>query len=358
MYNGHLSIEKIEQLIQQKGPAEDQIHVENCQQCKSLLEDSQATSAKLDKLASVRMGAESAMNCPDERVWFDVAAGTLPETESLQHVQHAAECTSCGQKLKAAVRMFEEKLSAEEDEMLASLPNDAATHQKLAQELTARKAQNTQKQTNTLIQKRLGLISWRSLNWAAAIVGIAIAIFSASALHRQHEIHQVEQTIAGAYKRGRPMEFRVAGMPYGPVQQERGGSSVLYSIEVPQGDKVPVLAAQAAFLKRDAAAAIAILENAIRSGNNSLPILDNLVVAYAMEGDRTGAKINYEKALQVSDKILGLKVPDSTVYFNRALIFEHRGNAEDSAKAAEALQQFVQLERDPDWLAEAKKKTP
>ena len=367
MYNGHLSIEEIEQLIQQKGPAENQTHVESCQQCRSMLEDCQAVCAKLEKLASVPIGAERAMKCPDERIWFDVAAGTLPAEESLQHIQHAAECSSCGQRLKTATRMFEEELSPEEEQALAQLPSTAANAQrKLADDLAATKKENIRKQTDTITQKRAGFTSWGWFNWAAGAAGLAVVVFSSLALYRQHEIHQaedklrqIEQTVAKAYTTGRPMEYRVAGVPFGPVQpEERGGSSVLHSIEVPQGDKVPLLAAQAALLKRDSASAITTLESAQRSGNNSLPILDNLVVAYAMEGDRTGSKTDYETAIQLSEKIIKLDVSDSTVYFNRALIFERRGSADDATKAAKALQQFLQLERDPDWRNAAKQKMP
>lgn len=356
MYNEHLSIEEIEQLIQQKGPAENQNHVENCPQCKSLLGNSQALSEKLDKLASVRIGAESAMKCPDERVWFDVAGGTLPETESLQYVQHAVECTSCVQRLKTATRMFEEELSPEEEQTLAQLLSTAVKiQQKLAHDLAATKTENIQKQTDSFTQKRLGFLSWRSFSWAAATAGLAIAIFSSLALYRQHELHQAQEAVADAYKKGRPMEYRVAGTPYGPVHQERGSSLVLPSLEVSQDRKVPLLAAQAAFLERDSASALAILEKARESGNNSLLILDDLVVAYAMEAERTGLKANYERAIQLSDEIIRQAPSDPTVYFNRGLMFERLDRTEDSI---EAFKQFLRFERDANWRIEAEKKLP
>jgi len=47
------------------------------------------------------------------------------------------------------------------------------------------------------------------------------------------EVQQGTEAIASEYRRGRPMAYRVAGVPYGPVRVERGGAGLASAIEVP-----------------------------------------------------------------------------------------------------------------------------
>src|SRR5258708_9659588 len=95
LYNGHISSEQLEQLSRQPdGSGELWSHVGNCAQCRTTLEKYRKLNAKLDRLVTDGVRPKPTMNCPDERIWFDVAAGTLSPEESIRHVQHASTCDS------------------------------------------------------------------------------------------------------------------------------------------------------------------------------------------------------------------------------------------------------------------------
>lgn len=81
------------------------------------------------------------MNCPDEKVWFEVAAGNPPDTGVAKCVQHASECSSCRKKLATAMLLFQENLTEEEEGALADLPGSTpAAQRKLAESLARSKA--------------------------------------------------------------------------------------------------------------------------------------------------------------------------------------------------------------------------
>src|SRR5258708_2556959 len=63
------------------------------------------------------------MKCPDERVWFDVVGGTIVPEDGMRYIQHASTCDECGQRLKAATRIFGDNLSPAEEQLLNSLPS-------------------------------------------------------------------------------------------------------------------------------------------------------------------------------------------------------------------------------------------
>ena len=352
MYNGHLSIEEIEQLSQQKGPAENQTHVENCQQCKSLLAKYQIVSAKLDQLASARIGAKNGMNCPEEKVWFDVAGGTLPEAESFTHIQHAAECESCGKKLRNATRLFDEKLSPEEEKILSALPSTGAKAQsKLAERLASSGRGADVQQAKKKAIKFFALPFGRPQPWMA-VAAVVIAAFVGFQAYRINEIGKIQTKIANQYKKGRPTEYRVAGVDFSRLTATMGGVERFY-VRVPDWLQRPTLSAQAAFLEREWDAAIRILEKARQSGNNSVEVLDNLVVAYALEGERAQDRDFYAKALLLSDEIIQQYPSDAIVYFNRALLFEQLGRRQD---AIVSLRKFIEMEPDGPSRDEAKEK--
>jgi len=119
---------------------------------------------------------------------------------------------------------------------------------------------------------------------------------------------------------------------------------------VPPWVKQPLIAAKAAFLGRDWSTAAQVLEQARQMGNHSVEILDNLVVAYALEAERAQGSDFYAKALLISDQIIEHFPSDATVYFNRALIFEQLGRRND---AIASFKKFIAMEPDPRWKEEA-----
>lgn len=107
-----------------------------------LLASFHAISAKmqrLDQLASFSRRESDNMNCPDEKVWFDVAAGRLSTERSLQHVQHASGCSFCAQKLRKATHMFVIGATLEEEKEIEISPSRSSERQRELAEKLGRK---------------------------------------------------------------------------------------------------------------------------------------------------------------------------------------------------------------------------
>jgi tetratricopeptide (TPR) repeat protein len=357
--NGHLSIAQIEELSLRDEPVAGELegswsHVEACEQCRGLVEKYRIVHAKFKKLGSRKRSAQANMSCPDERIWFSVAGGTLSPEEAMAHIQHAAICDSCSLKLRAATRMFEDDLSPIE-ETLDSLPSSNPNRQR---ELAEKLGQgSTLQQNEARPQAKVTSRSfWRRLFFYAipATACVVAALMVSNSVYAKRQVREVQEFVDSEYGKGRPMYYRLAGMPYRRVRTERGATDLRPSIEISESvrSNAPRLAAETAFLEDDPSSAKAILEHARKTGDISVMTLNDLAVASAMEADRTRSQADYQKALALSEEVLKQHPDDATVYFNRALIFERLNRQQDARKA---LEQFQRFERDPGWLAEAEK---
>jgi tetratricopeptide (TPR) repeat protein len=149
------------------------------------------------------------------------------------------------------------------------------------------------------------------------------------------------------------MEYRVSGVPYGRFKRERSSPGLTPFIEVPNPKRVPLLAANAALLREDSSIAKSILQDALQDGKGSLPILNNLVVAYAMEADQTQSPADYQKALDMTGQILRQNSSDTAALFNRALILKRLGRRDESITTLKLLER---VEQDSEWRQEAEEK--
>src|SRR5437660_11692296 len=124
LHNGHSSSEQLDQLSRQPegSGASPWSHIESCVQCRTTLEKYRKLYIRLDQLAANGVRSTSTMNCPDESIWLEVAAGTLSPEESLSFSSHAATCDACARKLQAAIRIFDPEVTEEEERILDSLP--------------------------------------------------------------------------------------------------------------------------------------------------------------------------------------------------------------------------------------------
>jgi tetratricopeptide (TPR) repeat protein len=350
LYTGHLSIEQIDALSQQESPSsrqehpEDWSHLESCDSCRALLEKLRAVDAKLGQLAFAHLPTGDAMKCRDQKTWFEVAAGTLPDEESAEYVQHAATCLECGKRLALATRIFQTELSPNEEEVLNSL-SDLSHSASDAHQAASVHGQHSIEPKDDKIANwfLLRLFKQHRFYLAGTAAVVLIFIFYTYIFSPWHDMHEVQQ----AYSHGRPMPYRVAGAPFGPVRVVQGALEIT-PVPAPDPKRAPQAAAEAELLIRHSDVAKSILEDARKSGNNSPAILNDLVVAYAMEQD-------YTRALQISDEMLQRNSRDPVLYFNLALIYE-RLNSLD--KSRETLKKFLELEPDSRWRDQAKAMLP
>jgi tetratricopeptide (TPR) repeat protein len=355
--SGHLTDGQIEQYGNTVSPTqpeakdrEHQIeaHLDDCETCRQRVLVAQRLRFALLMEPNVSSGEKArnpgsagpAPDCPSEDDLRNLAAGLYPDEQAFKLTQHAANCDHCGPLLRMYTEDFSEDLSDDDRASLAKLKSASAGGQK------------------KLVEAMLAALRGRSaaernFSWKLILAPSVVAVCAVVAfvwLYPWWATNRARETVSSEYRRGRPMSYRAADVPYGPVNTEMGATVQLPAIEVPNPRRLPLVAANAAFLNRDPSLAKSILEDAYQHGDDSQFVLDDLVVAYAWEADRSGRKSDFEKALEFSGKALGKYPNDSTVYFNRALILEQLGKR-DAAIAA--LRKFLTLEEDPNWKSEA-----
>jgi Tetratricopeptide repeat len=369
--SGHLSNAEIERYgemaVSPEPKAEDrpdrvEAHLSDCPACRGRVLSSQrarlallaatpvTTAPNADRPAPGRPGSDGAdrshrgPDCPDEDNFRQLAAGLCPTNQATQLTQHAAQCDHCGPLLRAFTEDFSDELSKEDAAVLGKLKSSSGGWQKkLAREMLVKDSAAFERKS----EKKARSWIW-ALAPSAVVIAVAVWVWFLPIWTAKH----TNDVIVIEYKKGRPMAYRPADVPFGPVRVAMGSSESLPEVSIPDGQQFPVPAANAAFLNRDPDLARSILEQARDRGGDSIPVLDDLAVAYAMEADRSGRKEDYEKALRTCDKVLSKNPSDATAYFNRALILEQLGRRED---AIAALQRFLTIENDPDWIASAKK---
>src|SRR5947209_9115477 len=348
------------------GSAENQAHMENCPQCKSLLEECQVVDAKLQKLASVRLGTNIAMNCPDERIWFDVAAGTLPETESFQYLQHAAECNSCGRKLVAATRMFADDLSPDEQKTMSALSSSSAeAQQKLSQRLASNAAS-----APVIVQKvpaKPKRHFWKPLSFSVAGAAIAITAILAFIFFNRHDsTEDVEKLLAQTYTENRIMEMRIPYARHAPIRQQRNGDagSILNIPESfrraadqiakgvknhPDNPKWLLQQAKLDLLDSRYQAALSTL-NKIDNSEASMDIVLIKAIALSQLGQADKNPTISKEAMNLLEIILQKEPNNIVALFDEALLCEQSEMYECAARDWERV---IALDKDPGWVKEA-----
>lgn len=364
MYNGHLSIEEIDQLSQQKGAAENQSHMENCRQCQALLEKHRTVSAKLDQLASVRIGAKNGMNCPDERVWFDVAAGTLASDESLRQVQHAAECEACAQRLRTATRMFQEELSPEEEKEIAALPSASARQQKKMAQRIAAVVSSDVSASQQISPKRKRSLWWPlSLSLAGAAAVTAVVLFA----WPRNSPADVEKLLAQAYTEDRTIEMRIPGAKHAEIRQQRGAADDGSFVDLPESfrkaadrialglrtspknDQWLLLEARLDLLQAHYHAALSALVK-IATPSSAQHYHLTMGIALLQKGESESDRDSYLQAIEQFSAALDETPHDPVALFNRGLAYDKLNllqNASDDWKSV------LDAETDPGWRSEA-----
>jgi len=352
----HLSNAQIEQYGNQYPGAEQNAgqpdadqridkHLSDCGSCRSRVLDFERTRLGVMTDPNVNKAPTSA--CPSEEDLRTLAAGLCSEPVAAKLTQHATQCDRCGPLLREYAEDFSEELSSEDSAVLEKLGSSSEKWQNRVARAMRKAGSSSEYDKFGPASARQKVMIWK---WALAASLAIIVVVGSLWFYPRWEVQQGTEAIASEYRRGRPMAYRVAGVPYGPVRVERGGAGLASAIEVPPPQRSPLLAANAQLLQRDSNAAKSILEDAIHRGNNSLLILNDLVVAYAMEADRTRSNDDYIRALAIADQVLSKDISDPTALFNRALVLERLGRRDE---AITALEHLLTIENDPAWKKEA-----
>jgi tetratricopeptide (TPR) repeat protein len=320
--------------------------VEGAKPTDSALADSKFANSKYPVQAQVRTAPTP--ECPSDDDLRQLAAGLTPDDAATKLIQHAATCDHCGPLLRTFTEDFSDDFTPEEQAALANLKSSSAKWQKnIAREMLHVGA------TLPPRNSRLQFMKQGTLKWALASAFLLALVTGVAWVFPLLMLHKASQSVEAEYRKGRPMEYRVSGVPYSRFERERSSRGLTPFIEVPNPKRAPLLAANAALLREDFSIAKSILQDALQYGKGSLPILNNLVVAYAMEADHTQSPADYQKALDMTDKILRQNSSDPAALFNRALILERLGRRDESIAT---LKMLVRVEQDSEWRQEAAEK--
>jgi hypothetical protein len=395
----HLSTAQIENYGNRSsgaGPDADQhdearinAHLAHCPSCRSNLLDFHRANFGLladpQSLTDLQVNTASTPDCPSEDDLRQLAAGLLPEAVGVKLTLHAATCDHCGQLLRIYTELYSDDFSEEEQAVLGQLKSASPDWaEQTAQKMLRTAAASTTSTTSapatspdsqasdvsgTSSSFAARLRRFFSAKWvlipatAAALAAISVPVYYA----RRDTPEKVEALLAQACSEPRTMEVRWPGAMWSQYSVQRGTSTEVASTSLlraelvldRQTEKVQTnkdwirAAAEKDIIAGHPQNAIPALEQAIQSYPHSVPLLLDLAIAYFRQGDQTHTQASYEKSRDLLSNVLQFEPSNGVALFNRALVYE-RLNARD--KAMEDWKTFLTIEKDPAWLAEARKK--
>jgi tetratricopeptide (TPR) repeat protein len=201
---------------------------------------------------------------------------------------------------------------------------------------------------------------------AALVIGIGIGGFG---LWRSTQPPELRALVA-AVGTDRTVEARLSGgFAYGPLRapvRAGDGSATPVSPDVRIAAALIEKAANASRTPRNLAAlgvallvtgrpadAVTALENATRAAPDDAGHWSDLAAAYLSRAKREGSADDLVKAVDAADLATKLAPSMKEGWFNRALAIEQIGGLRDEAK--KAWQQYLNLDPDSEWSAEAKR---
>jgi tetratricopeptide (TPR) repeat protein len=295
-------------------------------------------------------------DCPGPGEWLRLAAGETSPAEAEGLLGHAAFCGGCAQRMRLALLVQSEEVTAEESAQLERLAsNSIEGRRRLAADLasTARKPRRS----------RLGI----SLLWAGAGVAASLLIAAPLVLWWQHA-NSPERMLAEVYGRSRVFALRMPGSAHSAITAEtrlRGGSSgrepaTLLDARAriegrlernPRDPRWLELEARSEVLEENFDPAIDILDRLLAAGPVTSGLLADAAAAYFERGLATGSENDRATALDYLRRADELAPGDTVVLFNEAVVMEDRGQV---MNAVETWNRYMRFERDPAWLAEGR----
>jgi tetratricopeptide (TPR) repeat protein len=310
--------------------------------------------------------------CPERGNYLSLAMGNVDQPETDLLLAHATGCEACGSVLAQSIRSLEGSPSPEETAAIAKLIEGASAWQgAVARDLAASQAQ---KRPSLMGLKRagLGLDAPAARVWGRwlAVAACLAVIVSAALFAMQWRSGVTEREIAAAYTQLRAMELRIPQAGYAilaPGGHTRGGtkagtpSPLLAAKErlaekrksAPQNPHWLQLQARADILEERYDPAIVVLDRLIAQGPATPDLLADAASAYYQRGLVSGSESDRATALSYLKRADAMAPADPVVLFNEAIVMEDRAQ---TMNAVEVWNRYITVERDPQWLAEGKRK--
>ena len=350
-FDKHISLEELETLLNGKRVSPElEAHLASCAQCAHRLALNQAAE---DTLLNLRgAGAASGASCAPPEIWWDLAAGRIPDPADL--LEHASSCNLCGNELHAA-------LAASEFQDLPPAPLTKWSSSENRASLAARMAEEFR--VSPTIPR---ILSWRQI-WHAAAIAASLAIVTAVAWLALRG-PSASSLIARAYEEKRTFEFRMPGAAPVPLRQERGTEDrlnrtvPLLEAEVAVSKALALRPGDAGLLEEKARiellnwnyrAAFPLLVRAGEERPEDSEILEDVALAYFERGRAEDRSIDLGSAVETLGRIL-LRHPDDRVaLFNRAIALESQFMYR---QAIDDWEHVLRVESSGGWAEEARKR--
>jgi tetratricopeptide (TPR) repeat protein len=329
--------------------------------------------------------------CPSTEALRELAAGLIPGDLAPALTRHAATCDHCGPLLRAFTEDFSDDFTPEEQAVLNNLQSSSADWQKnTAREMLEAAGASGAEDPNaagasaaqaggsaTIVTAESGKkssagrqvstapdrkpISWKWALVPAAAAVVAVAAFSIWYTQRDTP-EKVETLLAQAYSEHRTTQMRWPGAEWRQYEGTRGKDgkeppiSLLEAEHAIEGQSETTqhdagwirVAAETKIIAGEPRKAIPVLEQELRSHPASVPLLLDLATAYFSLADQESCA----KSRALLDSVLQQEPNNAVALFNRALVLER---INDRQKAEEDWNAFLNIEKDPRWLAEAQK---
>jgi CHAT domain-containing protein len=365
-----------EKPVPDQGEDDAQVHLKNCEICRSRVG---AEKAAMDRLTQLKPRSIESRTpeCPPESIWIEMAAGMMSE-DAGSYSDHAARCDHCGPLLHQAVADFATELTPQEEMQIAALPSSTAGWQR---SLVGRMAQLNPKETieqSNVEQKRLfstGDVPTRWTRWTFAFTAFAIVLVVAvlwirrsdriSPSPSESDLASVSKLLAQSYAEQRTLALRFPDAAYGPLRPTRGSSESdldrplsLFQAETaikanlqksPEDSGWLDARARADLLQWNFSSAIKTLRKALAITPDSTAIQLDLATAY-FESGKSGGGSDFAHSIELLKPIVEREPNNLIARFNLALACQSQGDY-DCAK--DNWKRYLQLDPNGAWANEA-----
>ena len=281
-------------------------------------------------------------------------------------MKHAAQCGYCGPLLRNATEILSDEVTANEEQVLASLNSTQPEWQKGMAQTLQGGTQNRKSRKDTASWSQGWLFRPRQIFAVAALATVTAVIWLGS---RVLYPPPVEQLLAQAYTERRTLEVRISGAKFAPMRVQRGqGESnldkpaTLLKAEDLIGENLrkdpnePVwlrAKAEADLLDGNYESAIKSLQIALERQPDSQLLLTDLASAYFERAERTNRPIDYGNALESLGKALAKSPDDPVALFNRAITSERLFLY---TQALQDWEHYLRVEPNGKWADDARKR--
>jgi CHAT domain-containing protein/tetratricopeptide (TPR) repeat protein len=336
-------------------------HLAECSLCRQRFQQCAGFDRQLGALRSTESGIQQA-ECPDPKVWFDIACGAMEPDRALEQIQHASGCDHCGPLLREAVADLGGALTQPDAELIASLPSARPEwRKKLAQWVTG---------TLDTSSHASGWQRWVTLprlaTAAAGLIAVAVAGTWTISQNRPETAHKL---LAQAFTEQRTLELRIAGASYAPPKVQLGSAGsflsrpeTLLKAETLIADKIGSHPSDPSWLQAKARAdllegrydpAVESLRRAVQLAPNSSGLLIDLGTAYFQRGLVANQPADYGAAYEQLSRALAIQPDDPVALFNRAIVAERQFLYR---QALEDWEHYLRVDARSDWANEARQR--